>query len=148
MNTLRASLSVTLLGCVPSSTSASMLPEKLACSAVFLKRLFCTTAGTASFLSSITMRMPSRSVSSRRSAMPSSFLSFTRSAIFSNKPINGKGRKKEERKDDKKEDIEGIYFDSEDNVQERTQYPIQTTTKILEERTKREKKKKYLLCWS
>lgn len=60
-------------------------PEKAHCKDVFLKRLFCTRAGTASLLSSTTTLMPSLSDSSLKSEIPSSFLSFTRSAIFSNR---------------------------------------------------------------
>src|SRR5438105_4632497 len=59
-----------------------MIAPKVVCIAVCLYRLFSTTSGTASRLSSITMRMPSRSDSSRRSLMPSIFLSRARSAMF------------------------------------------------------------------
>ena len=52
-------------------------------SAVCLNRLLRTLCGLASRLISMYIRMPSRSDSSRRSATPSSFLSLTRSAIFS-----------------------------------------------------------------
>ena len=62
---------------------ASMLMPNDSCSGVIFQRLFCTTSGTASFFRSMTMRMPSRSDSSRMSAMPSMRLSRTSSAIFS-----------------------------------------------------------------
>ena len=81
---LNASFNVIRCGNVPLFINANIFPEKVVCSAVFLYKLFCTTAGMASFFSSITIRMPSRSVSSRRSEIPSSFLSLTSSAIFSN----------------------------------------------------------------
>ncbi len=53
------------------------------CIGVCLNRLFSTLCGFASRLISTKMRMPSRSDSSRRSAMPSMRLSLTSSAIFS-----------------------------------------------------------------
>ena len=53
------------------------------CIGVCLNRLFSTLCGFASRLISMKMRMPSRSDSSRRSAMPSIRLSLTSSAIFS-----------------------------------------------------------------
>ncbi len=53
------------------------------CSGVIFQRLFWTISGTASFLRSMTIRIPSRSDSSRRSAIPSIRLSRTSSAIFS-----------------------------------------------------------------
>ena len=62
-----------------------MLTPKASCIGVCLKRLFSTLCGCASRFSSMTMRMPWRSDSSRRSAMPSIFLSLTRSAIFSSR---------------------------------------------------------------
>mmetsp|Transcript_6804 Transcript_6804/g.19804 ORF Transcript_6804/g.19804 Transcript_6804/m.19804 type:complete len:427 (-) Transcript_6804:578-1858(-) len=83
----RADLRVSLTGCLPSSPSESRLPANEVCSCVFLKRLFCTTVALASFLSSMTMRVPSRSLSSRRSAMPSSFFSFTIVAILSSSTL-------------------------------------------------------------
>ena len=55
------------------------------CIGVCLNRLFSTLCGFASRLISTKMRMPSRSDSSRRSAIPSMRLSFTRSAIFSSR---------------------------------------------------------------
>lgn len=61
------------------------LPEKAHCKEVFLNRLFCTRAGTASLLSSTTTLIPSLSDSSLKSEIPSNFLSLTRSAIFSNR---------------------------------------------------------------
>mmetsp|Transcript_8314 Transcript_8314/g.12401 ORF Transcript_8314/g.12401 Transcript_8314/m.12401 type:complete len:232 (+) Transcript_8314:1520-2215(+) len=80
---VRISLSNTRFGCVPLSTRANMFPEKLVWSEVFLNKLFCTTAGMASRFNSTTTRIPSLSLSSLKSAMPSSFLSFTKSATFS-----------------------------------------------------------------
>ena len=62
---------------------ASMLMPNDSCSGVIFQRLFCTTSGTASFFRSMTTRMPSRSDSSRMSAMPSMRFSRTSSAIFS-----------------------------------------------------------------
>ena len=56
--------------------------EKLDCSAVWVNSLLSTTWALASFFSSMTTRIPFRSVSSRRSEMPSSRLSFTCSAMF------------------------------------------------------------------
>ena len=53
------------------------------CRGVIFHRLFITTSGTASFFKSTTMRMPSRSDSSRTSEMPSILFSRTSSAIFS-----------------------------------------------------------------
>ena len=53
------------------------------CIGVSLYSLLRTTCGIASRLSSMTMRMPSRFDSSRISEMPSSFFSWTSSAIFS-----------------------------------------------------------------
>ncbi len=60
-----------------------MLQPKDDCMAVKRHSWFSTTSGTASRFSSMTMRMPSRSDSSRRSEMPSSRFSRTSSAIFS-----------------------------------------------------------------
>ncbi len=56
-------------------------------SGVCTNNWFRTTFGFASFLSSMTMRMPSRSDSSRRSEMPATFPSRTRSAIFSSSDV-------------------------------------------------------------
>ena len=53
------------------------------CIGVCLNRLLSTLCGFASRLISMNMRIPSRSHSSRRSAMPSIRFSLTRSAIFS-----------------------------------------------------------------
>ena len=64
-------------------TIASMMMPKLVWSGVCLYRLLSTTSGISPRFSSMTMRMPSRSDSSRRSEMPSIVLSRTRSAIFS-----------------------------------------------------------------
>ena len=60
-----------------------MLTPKVCWSCVYLKSWFCVTAGTESFLSSITIRIPLRSDSSRRSETPSIFLSRTASAMRS-----------------------------------------------------------------
>ena len=60
-----------------------MLAPKLDCIAVKRQSWFNTTSATASRLSSMTMRMPSRSDSSRRSATPSIRFSRTSSAILS-----------------------------------------------------------------
>ena len=66
-----------------SSTSASMLQPKVSCSWVCLYRLFSTTRGWASRLSTMTSRWPVRAeVSSRMSAMPVRRPELTRSAIF------------------------------------------------------------------
>ena len=67
------------------STRATMLALKAIFRAVCLKRLLSTLRGAASFLHSMTMRMPSRSDSSRRSAMPSILPVLTSSAIFSSR---------------------------------------------------------------
>ena len=53
------------------------------CICVLRYRLFRTTSAISSRFNSMTMRMPSRSDSSRRSEMPSIRLSLTSSAIFS-----------------------------------------------------------------
>ena len=71
-----------IFGCFWLSTRASIFTAKLVCSAVWAKRRFNTTWGFASFFSSMTTRIPLRSVSSRRSEMPSRRLSFTCSAMF------------------------------------------------------------------
>ena len=65
------------------STRATMLTPKVSCSWVFLYSWLRTTWGTASRLSSMTSRVPVRSDSSRRSAIPPILRSRTRSAIFS-----------------------------------------------------------------
>ena len=75
------SCSVSISGRPPFS--AIMFAPKLDCSAVKRQSWFSTTSATASRLSSMTMRMPSRSDSSRRSEMPSMRFSRTSSAIFS-----------------------------------------------------------------
>ncbi len=67
-----------------SSTSASMLAEKLSCSWVCLYRLFNTTRATASRLSTTTSRWPVRDdESSRTSAIPCTLPESASSAIFS-----------------------------------------------------------------
>ncbi len=60
-----------------------MFIPKVCWSWVYLNSWFFVTSGTASRRSSSTIRIPSRSDSSRRSAMPSIFLSRTAWAIFS-----------------------------------------------------------------
>ncbi len=65
------------------STNANMFMPNVVCMALCLKSLFRTTLGMASRLSSITMRMPDRSDSSRRSEISGMCFSRTRSAIFS-----------------------------------------------------------------
>ena len=69
-----------------SGTSASMITPNVLCIVVCLYSWFSTTRGIASRLSSITTRMPSRSDSSRRSEMPSSFLSRTSSRDLLHEP--------------------------------------------------------------
>ena len=68
-------------GCLPHRTT--VLTPKVVESCVNLNKLFLTTSGLASRLSSITIRIPSRSDSSRMSEMPLILCSLTRSAIFS-----------------------------------------------------------------
>ena len=63
-------------------TKAILFTLKLDCSWVYLYSLFKTTFGTASRLHTYTMRIPLRSDSSRMSAIPSSFFSSTKSAVF------------------------------------------------------------------
>ncbi len=65
------------------STSASRIVPKVDCICVCLYSRFSTISGTASRLSSMTIRIPSRSDSSRRSRMSVSFLSRTSCAICS-----------------------------------------------------------------
>ena len=72
---------LSIFGWVWLFTSASMFIEKLVCIWVCVSRRLSTTCGFASRFSSMTMRMPLRSVSSRRSDMPSMRLSRTFSAI-------------------------------------------------------------------
>ena len=62
---------LSIFGWVWLFTSASMFIEKLVCIWVWVSRRLSTTCGFASRFSSMTMRMPLRSVSSRRSDMPS-----------------------------------------------------------------------------
>ena len=62
---------------------ASMLAPKLVCRSEWRHSWFSTTSAIASRFSSMTMRMPSRLVSSQMLEMPSSFFSRTCSAIFS-----------------------------------------------------------------
>ena len=77
----RISFSVITLGW--PSASASILTPTVSCSWVKLYSWLSTTWALASRLSSTTMRMPSRSDSSRRSLICSIFLSFTRPAMLS-----------------------------------------------------------------
>ena len=67
---------------VPSTRASIMRPSDI-CRFVCLYKRFKTTWALASFFISMTMRMPSRSDSSRMSDMPSTRLSFTRSAMDS-----------------------------------------------------------------
>ena len=67
---------------VPSIRANKIIP-KVSWSCVCLYNWFKTTSGTASLLVSITILIPSLSVSSRSSAIPSIFLSLAKSAIFS-----------------------------------------------------------------
>ena len=67
------------------STNATIFIPKLSCSWVLLYKLLRTTSGTSPRLSSITTRIPDLSDSSRRSEMPSTFFSFTNSAMRSSK---------------------------------------------------------------
>ena len=69
------------LGCLPHN--ASILTPKVVASWVYLNKLFLTTSGLASRLSSITIRIPSLSDSSRISEIPVILWSLTSSAIFS-----------------------------------------------------------------
>ena len=69
--------SESIFGWVWLLTRASILMEKLDCNAVCAKRRLSTTCGFASRLSSITMRMPLRSLSFLRSEMPSRRFSCT-----------------------------------------------------------------------
>ena len=64
-------------------TSASIITPNVSCSCVCLYSWFKIIFGLTSFLSSMHMRMPCLSDSSLRSVIPSTFLSRTRSAIFS-----------------------------------------------------------------
>ena len=64
-------------------TKAILLTLKEDCNAVCLKRLFSTTLGIASFLSSYTMRIPPLPVWSTMSASPSSLPSLTRFEVCS-----------------------------------------------------------------
>ncbi len=63
------------------STRARLITPKLACSWVWAKSWFRITLGTMPLRSSMTMRMPWRSDSSRRSLIPSILRSLTRSAM-------------------------------------------------------------------
>ena len=71
-----------IFGCDWLSTSASMFTANVVCICVWAKSRLSTTWVLASFFSSMTMRMPLRSDSSRRPEMPSSFLSRTCSEMF------------------------------------------------------------------
>ncbi len=65
------------------STRASMMTPKVSCSCECLYSWLRTTLGLTSRRSSMTMRMPSRSDSSRSAVMPSTCFSRCSSAIFS-----------------------------------------------------------------
>ncbi len=65
------------------STRATMLMPTTDCNWVCAYKLFSTTSPTSPRRSSITTRRPSLSDSSRSSVMPSSFFSFTNSAMRS-----------------------------------------------------------------
>ncbi len=65
------------------SIKATMFMPNVSCNCVCLYRLFKTISGTSPRFSSITTRMPDLSDSSRRSEIPSIFLSRTSSATFS-----------------------------------------------------------------
>lgn len=77
------------------------LPENAHCKEVFLNKLFWTKAGTASLFNSTTTRIPSLSDSSLKSDIPSNFLSFTKSAIFSNNAVRLNKIKKVSEQDEK-----------------------------------------------
>ncbi|OPY29311.1 MAG: hypothetical protein A4E31_00680 [Methanomassiliicoccales archaeon PtaU1.Bin030] len=64
-------------------TSARLMTPKVTCIWVWVNSWLRTISSMASRRSSMTTRMPSRSLSSRRSVMPSILLSFTSSAMFS-----------------------------------------------------------------
>ena len=64
-------------------TSAMLFTLKLVCMGVILKSLFSTTRLLVSRFTSITMRIPSRSLSSLALCMPSIFFSCTSCAIYS-----------------------------------------------------------------
>ncbi len=81
MKATSMSFKVSICGRPP--LSAIILAPKLDCIAVKRQSWFSTTSGMASRLISMTMRMPSRSDSSRRSEMPSTRFSRTSSAIRS-----------------------------------------------------------------
>ncbi len=74
-------LSEKVRGTPPSS--AREITPKVLCSAVHLKSAFATFRASAPRFSSITIRMPSRSDSSRRSEMSTILPRFARSAICS-----------------------------------------------------------------
>ena len=59
-----------------------MMTPNVDCIVVCLYSWFSTTRGIASRFNSMTTRIPSRSLSSRRSLIPSSFLSRTSSAML------------------------------------------------------------------
>ncbi len=77
------SMSLSGSSCGRPLTSARLITPKVVWSLVYLYSLLRITEPSASRLSSITTRMPSRSDSSRMSLMPSMRLSRTRSAISS-----------------------------------------------------------------
>mmetsp|Transcript_16676 Transcript_16676/g.35823 ORF Transcript_16676/g.35823 Transcript_16676/m.35823 type:complete len:206 (+) Transcript_16676:1438-2055(+) len=82
-----ACLSVICCGIRPSPSTAIRLPAKLRCNSVRLYKWLSTISGSASRRTSNTMRSPSIDDSSRISAMPASFFSFTSDATFSSSPF-------------------------------------------------------------
>ena len=70
-----------ILGWLP--TSARLITPKVLCMSVCAYSALSRTCANASFFRTMTMRMPSRSLSSRRSLMPSMVPARTRPAIFS-----------------------------------------------------------------
>ena len=80
-NSERTSNKFINLGCLPQR--ASIFTPKVVANWVNLNKLFLTTSGFASRLSSITIRIPSLSDSSRMSEIPVTLWSLTSSAIFS-----------------------------------------------------------------
>ena len=80
MNDLRMSCRLSVQG--RPLSSATLFIDTEACSCVILYSLFSTTLALASAFTLIIIRMPSKSVSSLMSAMPSSFFSFTSCAMY------------------------------------------------------------------
>ena len=80
-NSFKSSKSVKIFGSL--LFIASIITPKVISSCVLLYRLFSTISLIASRFSSITMRIPSLSLSSRTSAMPSMLFSLASSAMVS-----------------------------------------------------------------